>query len=131
MVRRAHNATQKLLAALACCVLLSAATGCIGGAQPVPPALDPDLARDASAAVDAGSGLYSDAGPFQASDAGAPMPPPDDSRAAFDSDTASAAAGEATGIDWRWRVFAKPPWLGDAGAPDVADAGPRGESDAH
>ncbi len=100
--------------------------GCVGGAQPVPPALDPDFA----AGRDAGPGAASTDG--GAEDAGAPAPLPD-------LDLEDAVRGARPRLvppaigprDWRSRDFAPPSPPADAGAPAAAstDAGD-GASDA-
>lgn len=128
MVRRVATAMQKLLAPLGCAAFLCVFAGCIGGAQPVPPALHPDVLADAS--VDfGGSASVEDAGVYPASDAGAP--PPDDTRTDFES-TPAAGAADVAGIDWRWRPFFAPPLSADAGVVDAPDAGPPDEAaDAH
>jgi len=108
-------------------------SGCIGGAQPVPPALEPDptAVADAGAGSDASRGFFSDAGP-RASDAAAP-PPENDDLADFDGEQSATPNGvdRATDDGWRWYPF-PPLYFLDAGAPVADDLGPGDESvDAH
>jgi hypothetical protein len=93
------------------------ATACLGGAQPVPPALDPPPVSDA------GFGPFGDAG-AAAVDAGAP--PPDVDLAAFEDAVRSGAPPFAPRSTWPsgWRPgdFGPPSPPTDAGTPSPAPA---------
>jgi len=106
--------------------------GCIGGAQPVPPALEPDPAFVSDAgASDASRGFFSDAG-ASARDADSP-PAENDDLADFAGAQSATPNGvdRATDDDWRWYPF-PPLYFLDAGAPVADDLGPGDESvDAH
>ena len=122
MVRRVRIAALTLLTSLSGAVLCGASAGCLGGAQPVPPAIDPT-----GTLPDAGTGMDATAG-FGA-DAGRATPTPDDRLSDF---AGAGAAAETGGLGWRWPLFAPPPWVLDAGAPSAADAAPAVDSgDGH
>jgi|GEM_PF-5996711 len=137
MVRRAHTVTPRNYAprsralGLSALVVVAVAMfgGCIGGAQPVPPALesDPSVVADAGAS-DASRGSFSDGGP-SASDAASP-PPENDDLADFAGEHSATpnVVDRATDHGWRWYPFAPPAYFRDAGAPVADDLGPRDES---
>ncbi len=122
MVRRVRIAVQTPLISWSGAVLCCASAGCLGGAQPVPPALDPiGTHADAGDRLDASGGFAADAGPT--------TPSPDDRLSDF---AGAGAAAETGGLGWRWPLLAPPPWAPDAGAPSAADAAPAVDSgDGH
>ena len=135
MVRRARTVTPRSHAlrirALCRGVLFGALAmfaGCIGGAQPVPPALEPDsmFARDAGA--DASRGFV-DSGAMGANDAASP-PPDDDNLADFAGERSATpdAVHRATDNRWRWSPFPPPQYFRDAGVPVADDLGTCDES---
>jgi len=130
---RSHTPRSGALRLGAVVVALALFGGCIGGAQPVPPALelDPTYAADAGAASDASRGFFDDAGP-RASDAASP-PRENDNLADFAGEQRATPNGvdPATDNGWRWYPFPPLHFL-DAGALVADDLGPGDESvDAH
>lgn len=126
MVRRFRIAMHRLVAPLGGAGLLCALAGCLGGAQPVPPALDPMAGPDAD--IDAARGGLEDAGSAPA-DAGAYPPSPGENLADFAGASSSRdSSGGLAGIDWHWRVIGPAPWVIDAGAPTADAGGPRGDA---
>jgi hypothetical protein len=94
-------------------------TGCIGGAQPVPPAIDP-VPR-----ADAGREPTGDAG-TAAFDAGSPNPPPEVDLTGFEDSVRGGAPPFAPRPSWPsgWRPgdFGAPSGASDAGTPSPAPA---------
>ncbi len=97
--------------------LVVGAMGCFGGAQPVPPALEPP------SVADAGRDVSGDAAPA-AVDAG--TPPPEVDLAGFEDDVRSGPPPFAPRREWPvgWRPgdFGPPSTSADAGTPSPAPA---------
>jgi hypothetical protein len=118
---------QRLLAPLVGVGLLCVLTGCLGGAQPVPPALDP-TGSDLDGSVDLARGGYDGDAGTAAPDGGA-MPPSTDCFAGVaEADSARDSVGAAAGVDWHWRTTGPAPWAVDAGLPTVDAAASRGDA---
>ncbi len=132
MVRRTRTVTPKSHAprnrALPLCALVGALAmfgGCIGGAHPVPPALEPNPMYVADAgASDASRGSASDGG-VRAIDAASP-PPDNDNLADFAGEQSAMpnVVDRATDNVWRWYPFPPQPYLRDAGTAVPEDLGP-------
>lgn len=133
MVRRVRTVTPRSRAprsrALGLVVALAMLGGCIGGAHPVPPALEPDpmFAADGGAS-DASRGAFEDLGPSPI-DAASPPPDTDDRFADFADESATpGVVDRATDNGWRWYPFPQSPYFPDAGAHIPADLGPGDDS---
>jgi hypothetical protein len=123
MVRRVRHVIQRLLAPLVGVGLLGLLAGCLGGAQPVPPALEP-TGVDLDGSVDLARGGYDGDGGSEP-DANAAPPSTDCFAGVGEADPARDAVGAAAGVDWHWRTTGSAPWAVDAGVP-IADAAASG-----
>lgn len=113
-----RRASWPLVAGIAALLGMAAGVaGCLGGAQPVPPAVDPAIRADA------GSGPIGDAG-ATAVDAGVPPPEVDLDDFAEDVRRAPPPFDPRPGwpIGWRPGDFGPPSTSSDAGVPSPAPA---------